>query len=95
MTRVQRGHESHGGTVDSQPVGVQGVGHGLGAVAHVLAVLGLDFGALGKLEADPLTGFRLAHWSVLFPGFGGWPLDGPVLLGLASCGLNTHPFIYY
>lgn len=57
----------------------------MGAVAHVLVVLGLDFGALGELKPDPLTDLWLAHRSVFFARFRGGPLDGPVLLLLAPC----------
>lgn len=85
MTEVQGGEEPRRRAVDGQPLGVQRGGRGLRAVAHVLVVLGLNFGALGELEPDPLTGLRLAHRSVFFARLGGGPLDGPVLLRLAPC----------
>lgn len=64
MTSVQGQQKSCGGTVDCQSVNEQRGGQGLGPMAHVLVVLGLDFGALGELETDPLAGLGLAHWSV-------------------------------
>lgn len=88
MTRVQGREEPRGGAVDGESIDVQRGGQGLRAVAHVLVVLGLDFGALGELEADPLTGLRLAHRGVFFARFRGGPLDGPVLLRLAPCWLQ-------
>lgn len=39
---------------------------GLGALAQVLAIARVQFGALGELETDPLTGVRRPHWGVLF-----------------------------
>lgn len=83
MARVQGGEEPRSGAVDSEPIGIERGGQGLGAVAHVLVVLGLDFGALGELETNPLAGLWLAHWSVFFARFRGGPLDGPVLFRLA------------
>lgn len=51
----------------------------------LLLVLGLDLRALGELEADPLAGFGRGEGSVLLAGLGGGPLDGPVLLSMATC----------
>lgn len=84
MAKVQGREEPCGGAVNGEAICVQRGGQGLGAVAHVLVVLGLDFGALGELVPDPLTDLWLAHRSVLLPRLRGRPLDGPVLLRLAS-----------
>lgn len=66
MPGVQGREESCGRAVHRESVRVQRGSQGLGTVAHMLVVLGLDFGALRELEADPLTGLWLTHWSVFF-----------------------------
>lgn len=75
MTGVQGREEPCGRAINGESIDVQRGGQGLGAVAHVLVVLGLEFGALGELEPDPLTGLWLAHRSVFFARFRGGPLD--------------------
>lgn len=88
MSHIQRRGEEAGVRVHGQPVrmwvrGVEGGHQGLGTLAQVLAVARVQFGALGELETDPLTGVRRPHWGVLFTRLGRGPLNGPVLLG--SC----------
>lgn len=64
---VQGGEEPQV-ALHGEPVHLRvGGGQRLGAVAEVLVVLRLDFGALGQLEADPVAGFRLADRGVLLP----------------------------
>ena len=76
--------------IHCQPVGLgggwQGGRQGLGALAQVLVlvVFGLNLGALGELQPDPLAGLRLARQVVLLPGLAGGPLDGTILLGQAA-----------
>lgn len=89
MARVQGWEESRGWVFNSKSISVQWGGQGLGTVAHVLVVFGLDLGALGELETNPLTGLWLAHRGVFFARFRGGPWDGPVLFSLAPCGKNV------
>lgn len=61
MSHIQRRGEEAGVRVHSQPVrirvrGVEGGHQGLGTLTQVLAVARVQFGALGELETDPLTG---------------------------------------
>lgn len=90
MARVQGREESRGCVFNSKSISVQRGGQGLRTVAHVLVVFGLDLGALGELETNPLTGLWLTHWGVFFARFRGGPRDGPVLFRLAPCGKNAR-----
>ncbi len=61
MPHIQRRWEEAGVRVHGEPVrmqvrGVEGGHQGLGTLAQVLAVARVQFGALGELETDPLTG---------------------------------------